>query len=143
MLNLNAIRMYVLVGVGGAIGSIVRYWLGDLGATITHAAYPWGTLWVNWIGCFVIGFFSEATKKTGLMPASVETRNFVIVGICGGFTTFSSFSLGTLALWNDGYVWEPASYILLSVIGCIFTVSLGVWLVRFTHLTTEDVQWRE
>ena len=143
MLNLNAIRMYLLVAVGGAIGSVVRYWLGDLGATLTHQAFPWGILWVNWIGCFVIGFFSEATKNTGLIPASTETRNFVIVGICGGFTTFSSFSLGALSLWMHGLVWQPVSYVLLSVIGCLLAVSLGVWLVRFTHLTTADVQWRE
>lgn len=143
MLNLSTIRMYVLVAIGGAIGSIFRYWLGDLGATLTHAAFPWGTLWVNWIGCFVIGFFSEATKATAMMPASTEIRNFMIVGICGGFTTFSSFSLGALTLWQYGLVWQSASYILLSAIGCLFAVTFGVWLVRFTHLTTEDVQWRE
>lgn len=143
MLNFSAIRMYVLVATGGAIGSVVRYWLGDLGATLTHAAFPWGTLWVNWIGCFVIGFFSEATKATAMMPASAEIRNFMIVGICGGFTTFSSFSLGALTLLQHGLVWQSASYILLSTIGCLFAVTLGVWLVRFTHLTTEDVQWRE
>lgn len=143
MISFTVVRMYVLVAIGGAIGSIIRYWLGDLGATITHAAFPWGTLWVNWIGCFVIGLFSEATKATAMMPASAETRNFVIVGICGGFTTFSSFSLGTLSLWNHGLVFEPVAYVLLSAIGCILAVTFGVWLVRFTHLTKEDVQWRE
>lgn len=143
MINFEVLKMYALVALGGAIGSIIRNWLGDLGSTITHAAYPWGTLWVNWIGCFVIGFFSEATKPTGMAPASVSLRNFVIVGICGGFTTFSSFSLGVLALWTHGLVWQPVSYVLLSVIGCIFAVTFGVWLVRLTHLTTEDVQWRE
>lgn len=143
MISFKGVRMYVLVAIGGAIGSIIRYWLGDLGATITHAAFPWGTLWVNWIGCFVIGLFSEATKATAMMPASAETRNFVIVGICGGFTTFSSFSLGTLSLWNHGLVFEPVAYVLLSAIGCILAVTFGVWLVRFTHLTKEDVQWRE
>lgn len=143
MFNLSAVKMYMLVAIGGSIGSVFRYWLGDLGVTLTHAAFPWGTLWVNWIGCFVIGFFSEATKATGMMPASVEIRNFMIVGICGGFTTFSSFSLGALTLWQHGLSLQSAYYILLSVIGCLFAVTLGVWLVRFTHLTTEDVQWRE
>lgn len=143
MVALNTIKMYLLVAVGGAIGSIARYWLGDLGATLTHQAFPWGTLWVNWIGCFVIGLFSEATKSTGLMPASTAVRNFTIVGICGGFTTFSSFSLGVLSLFNHNLTWQAASYVLLSAVGCIFAVTFGVWLIRFTHLTTEDVQWRE
>lgn len=143
MIDLNAVRMYALVAIGGAIGSVARCWLGDLGATLTHQAFPWGILWVNWIGCFVIGLFSEATKSTGMRPASAEVRNFFIVGICGGFTTFSSFSLGVLSLWNHGLLEQAASYVLLSSIGCILAVTFGVWLVRFTHLKTEDVQWRD
>lgn len=143
MFDFTVIRMYILVGIGGAIGSIGRYWLSDLGDTLTHGMFPWGVLWVNWIGCFVIGFFSEATKATSMLPASPETRNFVIVGICGGFTTFSSFSLGALSLWNHGLVWQPAAYILMSAIGCLLAVSFGVWLVRFTHLASDEVQWRE
>ena len=143
MVSFNTVRMYFLVAVGGAIGSIIRSWLGDLGTVLTHQHFPWGILWVNWIGCFVIGLFSEATKSTGMVPATVETRNFVIVGICGGFTTFSSFSLGVLSLWNQGFVGQASAYILLSALGCLFTVTLGVWLVRFTHLKADDVKWRE
>lgn len=143
MISFNGLRMYFLVAVGGAIGSVIRYWLGDLGTAITHSSFPWGILWVNWIGCLVIGLFSEATKANAMMPASTETRNFVIVGICGGFTTFSSFSLGTLSLWNKGLIFEPIAYILMSAIGCILAVTFGVWLIRFTHLKTEDAQWRE
>lgn len=143
MIGLNALKMYGLVAIGGAIGSVARYWLGDLGATLTHQAFPWGILWVNWIGCFVIGLFSEATKSTGLMPASAEVRNFIIVGICGGFTTFSSFSLGVLSLFTHNLTGQAGAYVLLSAVGCILAVTFGVWLIRFTHLTTEDVKWRE
>lgn len=143
MSDIHAIKMYLFVAFGGALGSIARYWLGNLGATLTHAAFPWGIIWVNWIGCFVIGFFSEATRTTGMLQVSPELRNCVVVGLCGGFTTFSSFSLGTLALLDAGRLLQPLANVLLSVIGSIFAVCLGVWLVRFTHLSEEEIEWRE
>lgn len=142
MINLKAMRMYGLVAIGGAIGSVGRYWLGDLGTDVTHSFFPWGILWVNWIGCFAIGLFSEATKATSMLPVSAETRNFLIVGICGGFTTFSSFSLGALNLYVHHHALAAALYVLLSAIGCMMTVSLGVWLIRFTQLTTADIKRR-
>lgn len=143
MLDIRALKMYLFVACGGALGSIARFWLGNLGATLTSAVFPWGIIWVNWIGCFVIGFFSEATRATGLLQVSPETRNFVIVGMCGGFTTFSSFSLGTLALLDAGQLVQPLANVLLSVIGCMIAVCLGVWLVRFTHLSEGESEWRE
>lgn len=142
MINLNAMRMYGLVAIGGGLGSVARYWLGDLGTDVTHSYFPWGILWVNWIGCFAIGLFSEATKATSMLPVSAETRNFLIVGICGGFTTFSSFSLGVLGLYAHHYVFAAVSYVLLSILGCMITVSIGVWLIRFTQLTTTDIKRR-
>ena len=100
--------------------------------------FPWGILWVNWIGCFVIGFFAEATGAKGMLMVPSEVRNFVIVGICGGFTTFSSFSLGTLVLFQTGEMFQSFAYVAFSVIGCLLAVTLGVWLVRFTHLSTQE-----
>ena len=143
MPDIRAIKMYLFVAFGGALGSIARFWLGNLGATLTSAVFPWGIIWVNWIGCFVIGFFSEATRATGLLQVSPETRNLVVVGMCGGFTTFSSFSLGTLALLQAGQLMQPLANVLLSVIGCMVAVFFGVWLVRFTHLSEGEVEWRE
>lgn len=143
MPDMRAIKMYLLVALGGGLGSIARFWLGNLGATLTSAAFPWGTIWANWIGCFVIGFFSEATRASGLLQVSPETRNFVIIGFCGGFTTFSSFSLGTLALLDAGQLAQPLANVLLSIIGCLTAVSLGVWLVRFTHLSEGENDWRD
>lgn len=133
----TVIRNYLLLALGGALGSVARYWLGNLGPVVIQSSFPWGILWVNWIGCFVIGFFAEATGAKGMLNVAPEVRNFVIVGICGGFTTFSSFSLGTLALFKDG-AFLPFAYVVSSVIGCLLAVTLGVWLVRFTHLSTEQ-----
>ena len=92
---------------------------------------------VNLLGCFVIGFFSEATGSAGMLNVAPDTRTFVIVGICGGFTTFSSFSLGTLTLLQQGHPFAAIFNVALSVIGCLAAVTAGVWLIRFTNLSTE------
>lgn len=138
MLNPLIIRNYLLLGLGGAIGSVARYWLGNLGPALMASGFPWGILWVNWLGCFIIGFFSEASGANGMLNVAPEIRNFVIVGICGGFTTFSSFSLGTLGLFQAGAAVQSVAYVLSSVIGCLLAVALGVWMVRFTHLATQE-----
>lgn len=141
MLNALGIRNYLVIGAGGALGSMARFWLGDIGPVLMHSSFPWGILWVNWLGCFVIGFFAEATGAKGLLKVEPETRNFVIVGICGGFTTFSSFSLGALVLAHTGGAGLSLIYVLASVLGCLLAVTLGVWLVGVSRLSapaTED-----
>lgn len=136
---MRAFRTYLIVALGGVIGSIARYWFGDLGTTLLTDAFPWGILLVNVLGCFVIGFFSEATGASGMLTVSAELRAFVIVGICGGFTTFSSFSLGTVALLASGHWLSGIGNIVLSVLLCLIGVTIGVELVRFTNISTENV----
>ncbi len=77
---------YFWVALGGSLGSMARYWLSQVAAQIAGETFPWGTLLVNILGSFVIGWFSP-------QPASEGMRLFVMVGICGGFTTFSAFSI--------------------------------------------------
>jgi len=142
MPDARIIRTYLLVALGGALGSVARFWLGNLGATLVYGVFPWGILLVNLLGCFIMGFFSEATGRVGMLKVSQDTRTFVMVGICGGFTTFSSFSLGTLALLQKGQLIAPMMNVILSVFGCLIATTIGIWLVRFTNLSTEEMENR-
>ena len=94
--------MYVWIGIGGAIGSMARYWCSGMVARLIGETFPFGTLFVNVIGSFIIGFVATATGPDGRIFASATTRQFIMTGILGGYTTFSSFSLQTLNLINDG-----------------------------------------
>ncbi len=87
------------------------------------ATFPWGTLIVNILGCTFIGFFATMTAPEGRWLVSTPARQFVMVGICGGFTTFSSFSLETLNLARAGEPGRALAYVLASVLICL----LGVW----------------
>ena len=116
--------MYLWVAIGGALGSVGRYWLSGLIADRFGSTFPWGTIIVNITGCLVIGFFNTLTGTEGrwLMPPAART--FFMIGICGGYTTFSSFSLQTLNLVNDGEWLYAGANILYSVALCL----AGVWL---------------
>src|ERR1700724_1921426 len=93
---------YIWVAIGGALGTAGRYWLSGLVARLIGETFPWGTLLINVTGSFVIGFFAALTGPDGRVFVGSTARQFVMVGICGGYTTFSSFSLQTLNLMNDG-----------------------------------------
>jgi CrcB protein len=115
---------YILVGVGSALGGILRYWLSGAVANRFGQSFPWGTIIVNITGCLVIGFFNTITGPDGRFMISPAGRTFFMIGICGGYTTFSSFSLQTLNLVEDGQWWQAGGNILGSVLFCL----LGVWL---------------
>ncbi len=115
---------YVLVAAGGALGSTFRYWLGGLIANWVGQTFPWGTLVINVTGSFVIGLFATLTGPDGRVFVPGEWRQFFIIGVCGGYTTFSSFSLQTLTLAQDGESVWAALNVILSVALCLF----GVWL---------------
>jgi len=116
--------IYLLIALGGAVGSVARYWLSGVVETQTGSAFPWGTLLVNISGCVVIGFFAGLGASGARWFASHEARGLLLVGLCGGYTTFSAFSLQTLELLRAGDWLRAASYILASVVVCL----LGVWL---------------
>jgi CrcB protein len=118
--------IYLWVAIGGALGSVARFWLNNAVAAALGAEFPWGTLLINVIGSFVISFFGTLTGKLARFAVPPEISIFVMVGICGGFTTFSSFSLQTVQLARAGE-WDRAIwYVLASVILCVMVCWLGV-----------------
>jgi CrcB protein len=117
--------LYLWVALGSALGGVARFWMSGLVAERVGEIFPWGTLSVNVLGSFIIGLFGTLTAADGRLLVPPEVRIFVMVGFCGGFTTFSSFSLQTLALARDGeWLWAGAN-ILLSVVVCLLAVWLG------------------
>jgi fluoride exporter len=119
---------YLWVALGGALGTTARYWLSGLVARSVGETFPWGTMVINISGSFVIGFFGALTGPDGRWFIGSNARQFVIIGICGGYTTFSSFSLQTLNLANDGEWFRAGSNIVLSVALCLIAVWGGVAL---------------
>jgi fluoride exporter len=114
----------VVVMLGGAVGSFLRYFLSFLALPISRDL-PWGTILINIAGSFVIGLFGTLTLASGRHPAPENLRLFVMVGVCGGFTTFSSFSLQTLDLMRNGAMTRAAINIGLSVVLCVAAVAVG------------------
>jgi len=117
--------MYLWVAIGGAVGSVGRFWLSGFIANRFGSTFPWGTIIVNITGCFVIGLFGTLTSTEGRWLVSPAARTFVMIGICGGYTTFSSFSIQTLNLANDGEWLYAGMNVLLSVVLCLVAVWLG------------------
>ncbi len=119
MTRLQIAATYGMVALGGAIGSVLRFWLGSL---IGHKAGApfWGTLFVNVTGCFLIGLLGNL-RENG--PGEFD-RYFLMVGVMGGYTTFSTFSLQTLELFHAGSIGLAVLNVALSMLLCL----LGVWL---------------
>ena len=120
--------LYVLAG--SALGGLGRMWLSILMAQWLGPRLPWGTLLINVVGSFVIGWFGALTMGGGRLAVSADIRAFVMIGLCGGFTTFSSFSLQTLdLLQREDYGWACA-YVVGSVTLGLLSVSAGYMLGR-------------
>ena len=121
--QLNWSLIYIWIALGSAAGGVGRYLLQGWAARAIGATFPWGTLFVNIIGCTFIGFFGTMTAPEGRWLVASTTRQFVMVGVCGGFTTFSSFSLETLNLARAGEPGRALAYVAASLFICL----LGVW----------------
>lgn len=115
----------LLLAVAGALGTLARYWLSGIVANAVGQTFPWGTILVNVSGSFVIGFFGTLTAPDGRFLVSGTTRQYVMTGFCGGYTTFSSFSLQTLNLMNDGEWLYAGGNVAASVGLCLLFVWLG------------------
>jgi CrcB protein len=119
------VASYFWIAIGSAVGGMARYWCSGIAARLIGETFPWGTMIVNILGSFVIGFFATLTGPDGRIFADTLTRQFVMIGFCGGYTTFSSFSLQTLALVQDGELLLASANIALSVIACLVAVWAG------------------
>jgi fluoride exporter len=116
---------YVLIAIGSALGGMSRYFVSGVITSLTGGTFPYGTMIVNITGCLVIGFFATLTGPDGRLLVGTPARQFVMIGICGGYTTFSSFSLETLYLMQAGE-WMPAAMNAAgSVVLCLMSVSIG------------------
>ena len=120
----------LLVILGSALGGLARYWLQIGVAALTGPRLPWGTLLINVTGSFVIGAFAVLTAPDGRTPLGADLRIFVMVGICGGFTTFSSFSLQSVDLIRAGLSGWAVAYGAGSVVLCVAAAWAGVLLGR-------------
>ena len=116
---------YFWITLGSALGGAARYWCSGVVANAFGATFPWGTLVVNVSGSFIIGFFGTLTGPDGRVFVPSEYRQFVMIGFCGGYTTFSSFSLQTPALMQDGEWGHAGINIGLAVVLCLASVWLG------------------
>jgi CrcB protein len=114
----------LLIMLGGAIGTLIRYLISVLTTNAPHEL-PWNTMAINIAGSFLIGFFGTMTLANGRFPVSENVRLFVMVGICGGFTTFSSFSLQTFELLRKGCIVRAGINVVASVVLCICAVAFG------------------
>jgi len=126
---------YFWVALGGALGSVGRFWINGLVSERIGATFPWGTLAVNGAGSFVIGLLGALALPDGRMNPAWRpfVVQFLMIGVCGGYTTFSSFSLQTLNLLRDReWLWAGGN-ILLSVALCMFAVWLGWMLGTMVH----------
>lgn len=117
---------YLWVAIGGALGSVGRFWINGMVSRSFGETFPWGTMIINVSGSFIIGVIAALALPEGRLdsPSRAFVTQLFMIGICGGYTTFSSFSLQTLNLINDGEWLRAGANILLSVVLCL----VGVWL---------------
>ncbi len=117
-----------LVAIGGAIGSVARYLVGVWGVKLAGPNFPWGTITVNVVGAFFIGLMVEMIARR--FDASSEVRVFIVTGILGGFTTWSSFTLDAVVLFERGDLGLAAVYLLASLVVSFAAIFAGLALGR-------------
>jgi CrcB protein len=119
----------LFVALGGAIGAVLRYVVSLLAIQWAGAGFPWGTLAVNLMGSFVIGFLWQWFDR---LPVEPNVRTFVIIGVLGAFTTFSSYTLDSLRLWQAGKVW-------LGLVNVVGSNALGLTAVTLGYLSAKQL----
>jgi CrcB protein len=121
-------KFILLVGAGGFVGSVARYLLSDAVQSKLLTSFPFGTMTVNLLGCFIIGIIYALSETANLAP---EYRILIATGFCGGFTTFSSFSFESLTLLQDNQYLYAVLYAGFSLVLGLLAAFLGVILIRY------------
>lgn len=116
---------YLAVGLGSALGGMGRFWIAGLIAQRWGDNFPWGTILVNISGSFLIGVFAALSLTAGHPRWNSTTLHFLMAGFCGGYTTFSAFSLQTLKLAQSGQWTQAAGNVVISLLACLAAVWLG------------------
>jgi fluoride exporter len=128
--SMNLLITYLVIAVGSALGGVARYGCGLLAVGLWGPSFPWGTIIINLAGSFVIGGFATLTAPDGRVYVSPLGRQFVMVGLCGGYTTFSAFSLETLELLQRGRPLGAFAYAGLTLLLGLAAVWLGDVIAR-------------
>ena len=116
---------YLWIALGGALGSVARYWLSGVIGQRVGEAFPWGTILVNISGSFLIGLLAAWSPPGGSLSGAAGWRPFLVVGLCGGYTTFSAFSMQTFDLARSGQLLSAGGNVVLSVALCLLATGLG------------------
>ena len=119
---------WVAVAVGGALGAMARYAISTWIFQVSSHKFPYATLTVNVLGSFVMGILFVVIIERSALP--VEMRSLWMIGFLGAFTTFSTFSLDALNLWQNGHLFMALLYVLATVVLCLFAISSSIWLTR-------------
>lgn len=120
-------KIILVIGLGSFIGGVLRYLLSNFAQSNFHTAFPFGTLAVNIIGCFLIGIVFGLTDK---IEFSQEWRLFFVTGLLGGFTTFSAFSIEAVTLLRDGMFLYASAYIFASILVCLTATFIGIYIIK-------------
>lgn len=119
---------YLLIFIGGGVGSIARYALSRWVYAFTNSTFPYGTLIVNIVSCLILGFFLELANEKFLIHPSMKI--FVAIGFCGGFSTFSTFSFETFELLKSGQYWFATANVVVSIVSCMLSLAGGMFVAK-------------
>jgi CrcB protein len=119
---------WLAVAMGGALGSMARYALSTWIFQVSSHKFPYATITVNVLGSFVMGVLFVVIIEKAALPS--EMRSLLMIGFIGAFTTFSTFSLDALGLWQNGHLFMALMYTLATVILCLIAISSAIWLTR-------------
>ncbi|HEX5648850.1 MAG TPA: fluoride efflux transporter CrcB [Steroidobacteraceae bacterium] len=117
------LHAYLLVAFGSGLGGAARLWLSTLVSRGAGTVFPWGTLVVNVLGCLVVGILAALFEPASPLHVRQDLRVMLVVGVLGGFTTFSAFSLETLLLLQRGVVWAAVAYVATSIALCLLAAA--------------------
>ena len=120
-------RIILAIGIGSCLGGISRYLLAQLIQNKFLSSFPYGTLVVNLLGCFLIGIIFGLSERGNF---TIVWRLFLVTGLLGGFTTFSSFSNATVGMLRDGQIWSAFTYISISVLIGLLATFTGISLIK-------------